>query len=208
MLYIFGKPSPQDKSNASMFFDSFLQSPRLRDFDQWSLEAAFSLSSVEQKRLCRACLRVLLEVFSGFSSGQFQADHDRLFLTLRRPDRAVVQPTQLVMATLRFDDFHLDYDRIRRFPLLRYRNSDIALRLTLPLLDFIERRSAGDLGSELSEIHLAQLEWFRAELLRLHESQNRQSSNTELNLLKANINGEVFLRRYHLDASQQILEVD
>jgi hypothetical protein len=112
------------------------------------------------------------------------------------------------MATLRFDDFHLDYDRIRRFPLLRYRNSDIALRLTLPLLDFIERRSAGDLGSELSEIHLAQLEWFRAELLRLHESQNRQSSNTELNLLKANINGEVFLRRYHLDASQQILEVD
>ncbi|QVL49769.1 MAG: hypothetical protein KFB96_04540 [Thiocapsa sp.] len=208
MLYIFGKPSRQDTSNASTFFDSFLQSPRLRDFDQWSLETAFSLSSVEQKRLCRACLRVLLEVFSGFSSGQFQADHDRLFLTLRRPDRAVVQPTQLVMATLPFDDFRLYYDRVRRFPVLRYKNSDIALRLTLPLLDFIERRSAGDLGSELSEIHLAQLEWFRAELLRLHESQNRQSSSTELNLLKANISGEVFLRRYHLDLSQQILEVD
>lgn len=205
MLYLFGKPSNQNASTESIFLDTFLKSPRLRDFDQWVIEGQMTLSPMERRRLVKSCLRVLLEVFSGFSSGQFQADHDRLFLTLRRPDRAVVQPTQIVMANLSFDDFHLGYDLVKRLPYLLYKDSDIALKLALPLLDFIERRSAGDLGSELSEIHLAQLEWFRAELLRLNAA---RSDMAEITLLKANITGEVYLRRYHLNPHQQTLEVD
>ncbi|WP_200387614.1 hypothetical protein [Thiocapsa imhoffii] len=205
MLYLFGKPSVSGTTSASVFCDAFLQSPRLQDFDSWSIQGSMSLSPIEQRRLVKSCLRVLLEVFSGFSSGQFQADHDRLFLTLRRPDRAVVQPTQLVMANLPFDDFHLEYDASKRLPLLRYRDSTIALNLTLPLLDFIERRNSGDLGSELSEIHLAQLEWFRAELLRMNKG---HMSMAEITLLKANITGEVYLRRYHLDSHHQTLELD
>ena len=110
-------------------------------------------------------MRVLLEVYSGFSAVQFGRNVDSLYLTLRRPDKTIVQPTQLVVAILSFRDFELRYNAQKKMPELRYKHlKDTSLLLTLPLLDFIQLRSEGDLGSHLAPIHLAQLERFRSDL--------------------------------------------
>lgn len=205
MLYVFAQPTPHGHQAAETFWATFLQSPRLRDFDEWSRQQRLTMSYVERTRLTRACLRVLLEVFSGFSAGQFRPDQERLYLTLRRPDRAVIQPTQFVMATLSFQDFDLVYDASRRQPMFQYRHGQVKLHLSLPLLDFIENRVTGNLGSELSRIHLAQLEWFRSELLRVVGSNPNEH---RIQLLRAGIDGKVHPHRYILDKERQILEVD
>jgi hypothetical protein len=44
---------------------------------------------------------------------------------------------------------------VRRLPQLRFQPKDVILPLPLPLLDYIQRRHAGELGSELARIHLA-----------------------------------------------------
>lgn len=204
MLYLFGQSRVNQSASAQVFLGSFLQSPRLRDYDRWTQESRLSLHIIEQKRLRDACLRVLLEIFSGFSAGQFSAQHSRLYLTLRRPDRAVVQPTQLVMGTLDFDQFELDYDPCRRVPQLVFPQGNLRLDLTLPLLDFIELRHCGELGSELSQIHLAQLEWFGAELLRFA---SQHANDAEIHILRATIDGQVEMSRYFIDEAAQRLEI-
>jgi hypothetical protein len=205
MLYVFGRATPGGQIDAETYWSTFLHSPRLRDFDLWATRQALIMSNGERVRLCRACLKVLLEIFSGFSAGQFRPDQERLYLTLRRPDRAVIQPTQFVMATLSFQDFDLAYDASRRHPILQFRNGVVRLPLTLPLLDFIENRVAGDLGSELARIHLAQLEWFRAELIRVLGD---SADPSRIHLLRAGIDGQVHAHRYLLDTDRQVLEID
>ena len=205
MIYLFGQATPQTEASAAIFLDSFLQSPRLRHFDQWQHDGGFStFSDIEQRKFCKTCLRVLLEIFSGFSAGQFQSYQDQLYLTLRRPDQAVVQPTQLVIAILRFNQFDLHYDPVHRLPLLRFNKGKVELALTLPLLDYIQKRHAGELGSDLARIHLAQLECFRANLLRDHQKEPQDSMKIEL--LRAGIDGQVRFYRYFLDEKNQRLE--
>ncbi len=204
LLYIFGTGTDHDQARINLFLDQFLQSPRLRDFDQWQRQGSFgAFDPIQQGKFCTICLRVLLEIFSGFSAGQFQAEHDRLYLTLRRPDQAVAQPTQLVIAALSFDDFELHYDSRTRQPMLRFQSDKIALPLSLPLLDYIQSRHAGELGNELARIHLAQLEWFRAELLQLTKNKNP----SHIRLLQSGVDGRVYLHRYSLDEKNQQLEI-
>lgn len=204
LFYIFGSISHEKKLQAEVFLDGFLQSARLRDYDSWIQNDDLSLSLGGKARLKSACLNVLLEAYSGFSSGQFRSEQDRLYLTLRRPDRAVVQSTQLVMATLSFRDFELRYDSARRTPLICFTGANICLGLTLPLLDYIEARHAGDLGSELAQIHMAQLEWFRSRLLEASANQNELG---EIQLLRAGIDGSVHIHRYILDNDSQEVEI-
>ena len=204
LLYIFGRPVAEKSIAKTEFIDAFLQSPWLRDFDRWQRENRLTLSRSDQKKLTKACLRVLLECYSGFSSGQFHS-HDRLYLTLRRTDRAIAQPTQLVVATLLFEDFGLDFDLDHRLPLLCYREGKAVLKLGLPLLDYIQSRDRGELGGELARIHWAQLETFRAKLLR--EVGNNRNSE-EIALLRAGIDGQVNLHRFLFDPARNSLEVD
>lgn len=205
LFYLFGRATAANKDQAEIFLDEFVQSPRLRDFDRWSRDRTLSLPRIEKKRLRNACLRVLLETYSGFGAGQFRSDQNRLYLTLRRPDRAVVQPTQLVMAIFYFDDFDLEYNAAQRLPLLFFARGNAKLALTLPLLDYIERRHRGDLGGDLAAIHMAQLEWFRAELSRVSSMQQIQG---EIALLRANIDGQVRVHHYMIDKKCEKLEVD
>ena len=204
MIYLFGQTADSNVRLAKIFLNSFLQSPQLQDFDRWQCEKQLTLSFAERSKLRKACLRVLLEIYSGFSAGQYQPDHEWLYLTLRRPDWAVVQPTQLVVAALSFQDFDLYYDPKRWLLLLRFREGEVELELTLPLLDYIQRRHVGELGSELARIHLAQLEWFRAELLRTVGQNSRELG--EIRLLRTGIDGKVHLHRYLLDEENQRLE--
>lgn len=204
MVYLFGTVVPGKDKSAAIFLDAFLQSPSLRELDHWQTAGNLTLSRGENKRLRTACLRVLLEVFSGFSSGQFQLQHDTLYLTLRRPDRAEVQPTQLVIETLRFEDFGLRFDRVRGLLLLGFDKGRAELPLSLPLLDYIRRRDAGELGNALSPIHQAQLDCFRAKLLRV--TAETRHSDDEIALLRSGIDGGVHLHRFFLDRDQHILE--
>lgn len=201
MLYFFGQQSLPTTLHSDEFLSSFLQSPKLRDFNRWQNEGGLTLGSSEKRALLKRCLQVLLEIYSGFSAGQFESD-DSLYLTLRRPDHLVIQPTQLIVAKLNNQEFSLGYDTTRLVPKLVYRNSLAELTLTLPLLDYIHCRSIGQLGNELAPIHLAQLEWFRAELLN--------NSNTfpagEVGLLRSGIDGKVTMHRFVIDEQKQELE--
>lgn len=204
LFYLFGAAKNDKSEEANIFIDSFLQSSWLRSFDHWTRERSLEMQNIDKKRLRNACLRVLLETYSGFSAGQFTNNQDRLYLTLRRPDRAVVQPTQLVMAEAYFDDFYLDYDPAMRLPVLKFWRGNVSLYLTLPLLDYIEKRHEGDLGDELAEIHMAQLEWFRAELASATSVRDDQS---DFAILRANIDGQVKVHRYMVDWKKDRLEI-
>jgi hypothetical protein len=183
--------------------DAMLRSPSLRELDAWQRAGELTLSRAETKRLRTACLNVLLEAYSGFSVGQFEDRHDRLYLTLRRPDRAVVQPTQLIIASLPFQDFYLLFDPAARLPKLGYRDGPVALVLSLPLLDYIRRRDIGELGNGLSPIHQAQLDRFAAQLLDARDSIGHPG---EIAFLRAGIDGGVAVYRYFLDETEQTLE--
>jgi hypothetical protein len=208
LLYFFATPNPNHNSQAAIYFDAFLQSPRLRDFDRWSQIRKIDFSIIDQKRLLRACLRVLLEIFSGFSAGQFkqnQENQEYLYITLRRPDRATIQPAQLVLAELPFKDFSLQYDPVKCLPKLVYKPGNLSLLLSLPLIDFIYWRHEGKIGTKLSQIHLAQLEWFRAELLKFVSPKSGQS---EVVMLRVGINGEIHRHCYFLDIESNRLEIE
>jgi IS5 family transposase len=116
----------------------------------------------------------------------------------------VVQPTQLVIETLRFEDFGLRFDRVRGLLLLGFDKGRAELPLSLPLLDYIRRRDAGELGNALSPIHQAQLDCFRAKLLRV--TAETRHSDDEIALLRSGIDGGVHLHRFFLDRDQRILE--
>ncbi|HRX61968.1 MAG TPA: hypothetical protein P5260_12260 [Candidatus Competibacter sp.] len=203
MAYLFGRVVPDKEDSAAVFIDTFLQSPSLRDLDQWKTAGKLTLSRAETNRLRTSCLRVLLEIFSGFSAGQFRSK-DSLYLTLCRSDKAVVQPTQLVSESLPFKEFDLRFDPNRRTPVLDFGNGKVELLLTLPLLDYIRRRDAGELGNELSPIHQAQLDWFRAELSRATNGIRRNQDQIEL--LQVGIDGEVHFYRFFLDRESGRLE--
>ncbi len=205
LFYMFGKPSSTTYVLNQTFLATFLQSPKLIQFNDWQNSEGRSLESKEndkeKRRLLQKCLQVLLEIYSGFSANQFEGN-DYLYLTLRRSDQVVIQPTQLIIGKLAIQDFSLSYDVRRRMPKLVYRGSVAELNLTLPLLDYIHYRSIGLLGNQLSPIHLAQLEWFRAELLK----NSSALSIGEISLLRSSIDGKAKMYRLVIDEQKQELE--
>ncbi|WP_257279598.1 hypothetical protein [Endozoicomonas sp. ISHI1] len=202
LCYLFGTTKQSETRKASLFLDNFLISEELRDFDEWQNAKKLTLSSKESRALEKSCLSVLLEVFSGFSVGQFK-DHDKIYLTLRRSDKAVIQPTQLIIKTLPFRDFRLQYCSRRSMPILSYDRDKAILPLSLPLLDYIKQRSSGELGTELSPIYQSQLDAFQSALIRAGKS---DSYDDEIELLQTGVDGVVHLHRFVLDAENNSLE--
>ena len=203
MAYLYGQPVEQrEQAGLDAFLDNFLQAPKLRQFDHWQRNRTLDLSPSEKRAFKASILDVLLEVYSGFSARQFKDSNNKLYLTLRRPDKAVVQPTQMVIASFNTTDFSVDYDKEQQLPFLRYR--DAKLMLSLPLLDYIQTCSTGSLGNQLEPIHLAQLEWFRSKLLKI--SQQEISNNDEFVLLSAGVDGTVKTNAFYIDREKNRLE--
>ena len=202
MCYLFGMTKQDETKKASLFLDGFLISDELRNFDDWQSEKKLTLSSKELRVLEKACLNVLLEAFSGFSVGQFK-DHDKIYLTLRRSDKSVIQPTQLIIKTLPFRDFRLKFCSDQNMPVLSYDRDKATLPLSLPLLDYIKQRSSGELGTELSPIYQSQLDAFQSALIRMGES---SSYDDEIEILQTGVDGEVRLHRFVLDKENNSLE--
>jgi len=204
MAFFFGATREGGENRARLFFDTFLRSPSLRAYDTWRIAGNFQLSQTEIQRLRDLCLEVLLEYFSGFAATQFR-DQRKLILTLRRPDRMVIQTTQMVQAAFDFDDFELSYDARRGSPELLYtRSPDVHLSLGLPLLDYIKRRYSGQIGGVLGRIYQAQLDGFRSKLLSA--SNKVAGGENRIELLFAGIDGRVMSRRYLIDRERGRLE--
>lgn len=203
MIYFFGSPKEDIKSIHDIFLDSFLGSPNLRDYEEWKSNGSLSISRRQKEDLRIICLRVLLEIYSGFSSGQFSQAHDRLYLTLRRQDTASFQPTQAIINSFYFDDFKIEYSNYYHQPVLSYRGR-VILPLSLPLMDFITQRHRGNLGGELDHMHQTQLEWFRSSLL---EADSQELDPNEIRILRSEIDGKVHERRYLLDDAGTFMEI-
>lgn len=202
MAYLYGQVVDKNDKGLDAFLDNFLQAPKLRQFDHWQCNCKLDLSPSDQRAFKANILRVLLEVYSGFSAGQFNDAENKLYLTLRRPDKAVIQPTQIVIASLNTSDFAIGYDIDQRLPFLSYR--DAKLMLSLPLLDYIQTCSVGSLGNQLVPIHLAQLELFRSKLLKV--TQQNSPNTDEITVLRAGIDGVVKTHHFYLDREKSRLE--
>jgi hypothetical protein len=203
--YLFAKINSKFQKSADIFLDTFLQSPQLRNFDQWQLSANNNLPSIQSRYLRNICLRVLLEIFSGFSAQQFnKSSSSNLYITLRRPNQAVVQTTQIIVCTIPFKSFAVDFDAQKCIPVLSYEKGKVVLPLSLPLLDYIYNRHDGSLGNELSRIHQTQLAAFRANLVRA--SQSNENYNTEIELLRMGINGEAQVHSFFINEANNTLE--
>jgi len=195
VTYLYGYS--QTNMNFAGFMNHFLMAPRLCDFDRWQIEKMMTLSHIEMHNFKITILKVLLGIYSGFNAGQFKDDEQKLYLTLRRADKTVVQTTQLVTASFDYDDFSLEYNKATGTPYLIYSKNMAYLQLSLPLLDYIQLTSEGCLGNQLTPIHVAQLERFRSSLIKIKGQKIK--NNEEIKLLRAGIDGAVKIHRYVLD---------
>ncbi|MEZ9895659.1 hypothetical protein AB4356_25190, partial [Vibrio lentus] len=109
LYFMFGKVNSNSGEDANLYLDSFLDSFGVRLFDQWKADGGINITKSKRKKLNELCLNVLLELFTGFSAYQYSSSN-RLYMTLRRKDKNVVQPTQLVVHELSFRDFDIAYD--------------------------------------------------------------------------------------------------
>jgi hypothetical protein len=202
---IFGRSTPERSAKTRAFFDGMLRSPALRDLESWRQNRLKALTRSEQKQLRVGCLNVLLEVFSGFSGQQFEGATDQLFFTMRRPDRATLQVSQLVTGSVPFKEFEILLDSSGGTAVLRHRPTAVTLELNLPLLDYIYRRGEGELGNTLAPIHETLLDRFQAELLG---SIGGNVQEDEIAFLKAGVSGDVEAARYFFDENTGRLEKD
>lgn len=204
MNYIFGRVCTGREEHARQFLNHFLISEMLIDYDIWQQQKKLMLSPKEARALEKACLTVLMEAFSGFSAGQFTT-HDCIYLTLRRADKSIIQPTQIVIKILPFRDFSFTYDNHRNSPILTYLPGGATLPLSLPLLDYIKQRSLGEIGSALSPIYQTQLDTFHGALVREGKS---TSYEDEINLLQTGVDGQLSLRKFFLSETngKKVLE--
>ncbi|GEK14724.1 hypothetical protein [Aliivibrio fischeri] len=205
MYFMFGQIAPNCEQQANLYLDCYQDSYGVRLFDQWKAHGSLNLKRSDKKRLKELCLNVLLELFTGFSAYQYSSS-GRLYMTLRRKDQNVVQPTQLVVDELSFRDFDVSYDSTSGLPILLFDDGSVKLPLSLPLFDYIQARNRGELGSSLSPIHQSQIDWFQSELLRVTEED--RDDDDEVCIIKAGINGDVTIHRFLFDSEQGVLEIE
>lgn len=200
MAYFYGQGSGDSPIDG--FLDNFLQAPMLRQFDIWQSAKELNFSASDRRAFKTNVLRVLLEFYSGFSAGQFKNSSNKLYLTMRRPDRSVVQSTQIVIASISMNDFDVIFDQKEQLPMLVY--DDAKLILSLPLLDYIQSCSLGNLGNQLVPIHTTQLELFRSKLIKT--SKINGSPKDKLTVIRSGVDGTVVIRSYYIDLDKKRLE--
>jgi len=96
------------------------------------------------------------------------------------------QPVQVIIGEYEEGDFQLKYDRAEKMPRLCYAplNDKVFMRLPLPLLDFVSRRSRGDFGQNLDPIYVNQLDLFCSQLMA-----NKRLAPEDIRLLSVSVTG-------------------
>ncbi|MDA3902100.1 MAG: NERD domain-containing serine/threonine-protein kinase [Desulfuromusa sp.] len=207
LIYMFADLNDGASSFSRNYCNHFLKSSRLIDLERWAYKGAIVASRAEKRALLDNTLAVLLEEYSGFSIGQYGATK-KLYVTLKRSDRNVHQPSQLVLAEFSFDEFKLVFDEKKRIPRLIHKDyqEEKGLEMSLPLLDYITSRGAGDLDCGLDPIYANQIEHFRSQLLAIQHTKNEEDSHGVITLIKAGIEGEVKTYSYELSDDDKCLE--
>jgi serine/threonine protein kinase len=167
LIFMFGQPVCNNESSQSWwrdFVEDFLDSPMLVKFEEWRDAEKFTLPANKRSQLVRNLMSVLSEHCTGF--GWSSPSNDKLIVTLRRDDKETTQTVQVVIGEYEFAGFKLDFDPIERMPRLTYiPDADrVFMKLPLPLLDFVARRSKGEYGQDLDPIYVNQLDLFCSQL--------------------------------------------
>jgi len=163
LLFMFG--TVRDEEWWKIFVQDFAGSEKLRDWENWRIQGDLPKALAARRALIRQVLSVLREHCTGFTS--LPGANERLYITLRRDDMETTQPVQVIIGEYGEGDFQLEYDRMEKMPRISYLPSgdQISMRLPLPLLDFVSRRSRGDFGQSLDPIYMNQLDLFCSQLV-------------------------------------------
>jgi len=159
----------------------FLNSPFIIKFSEWRLNPE-CFTKNESKDIKKMSLQALNLFFNG------TIDNKYLNLTLKRSDNSIFQISQVLIA--RFDEKKLtvNYCKKKQLPYLALKdNLEIRLELSLPLLDYIQNITKGDITDSLSPIHKTQLERFKLSLIEYSEIEDED----EIVLLNNLSNGDV-----------------
>ncbi|MGZ5259650.1 MAG: serine/threonine protein kinase [Burkholderiales bacterium] len=161
--FMFGKR--YDERWWKSFIEDFTGSHKLQEWEQWRVQGQVPSSATVRRDLVRKILSVLSEHCTGF--GRSPLGGNKLYVTLRRDDLEATQPVQVVIGEYDDKNFELRFDPEEALPRLVYRPAEdrVFMRLSLPLLDFVSRRSTGDFGQSLDPIYINQLDLFCSQLV-------------------------------------------
>ena len=182
LLFIFGRV--RDEEWWKTFVQDFAGSEKLRDWENWRIQEDLPTALAARKVLIRQVLSVLREHCTGFTS--LPNANEKLYITLRRDDMETTQPVQVIIGEYSEGDFQLQYDRVEKMPRISYvpSSDQIFMRLPLPLLDFVSRRSRGDFGQSLDPIYVNQLDLFCSQLVA-----SRRLASEDIRLLSVSVTG-------------------
>lgn len=161
----------EHERNVHDFLSLFLDSPAVLEY--LALIQQEKLSSYEKDRLLQPILQVLQEIFSGIRLPQSKAmTLKEVYIPLSVP--YLVSKCQYIMARLNTDDFDLQVKEkykagrlVNKVLRLSYKKfDDCCIDLDLPFLDYVKRRYAGEISSQLSAHYGNRLAALKARLIR------------------------------------------
>lgn len=198
LLFMFGKV--QDEEWWKTFVQDFAGSEKLRDWENWRIQEELPTALSVRRALIRQVLSVLREHCTGFTS--LPDANEKLYITLRRDDMETTQPVQVIIGEYSEDDFQLQYDRVEKLPRICYVPSghQISMRLPLPLLDFVSRRSRGDFGQSLDPIYVNQLDLFCSQLVA-----SKRLPSEDIRLLSVSVTG--VQKIFNVDITDSKMEI-
>lgn len=161
----------------------FLNSPFIIKFSEWKLNSE-SFTKNDAKNIKKISLEALNLFFNGLN------DDKNLNITLKRSDNSFFQIAQIKICSFSEKDFEVRYCTNKQQPYLALKgHSDIKLELSLPLLDYIQNITKGDITESISPIYKTQLERFKLLLIEYKELDMEEDDN--IVLLHTLMNGEV-----------------
>lgn len=169
LVYFFGL---LDDKNGREYICKFLQSPTLLDFLKY-LRGAHGLQQSLEQQYRSHILQVLQEHFIRVRLPETKQVMRDLYITLGHRGNGAA--TQMILATLREDDFQVVLkpryrlgQKISNIFCLSYRDDDAVMLLDLPFLDYVARRYKGEIAEELSANYTNRLDRFKIELLNAY----------------------------------------
>lgn len=198
----------EHERNVHDFLSLFLDSPAVVEY--LALIQQEKLSSYEKDRLLQPILQVLQEIFSGFRLPQSKAmTLKEIYVPLSVP--YLVSKYQYVMARLNTDDFDLQVKekykagRVASKVLqLSYKKfDDCCIDLDLPFLDYVKRRYAGEISSQLSAHYGNRLAALKARLIK----RLADGEDSDIRLLRIEKDRSLTLLRINVSDGGEKLEV-